>query len=126
MTKDGPLIAVDKDGNIVDDLSWNGDTPHPQVDNENPTCKTLWLSSSSTGDYHDNMNGEMFMQWVIEHLVPCFKKKYPGKKMVPVAENAAYHHVRVIGSLNGLSKKKLIKIAQDHGCTYLELPYTEE
>eukprot|EP00957_Ditylum_brightwellii_P186465 14196928-Ditylum_brightwellii.AAC.1 len=51
---------------------------------------------------------------------------FPGKIMVPVMDNAPYHHKRVLGSLNSLSIKKLIELAQEHGCDYLELPYTKD
>ena len=69
------------------------------VKNGKLTCETLWVAQSSSGDYHDNMNSEMFMQWVQDKLIPTFEKAYPGKKMILVADNAPYHHKRVIGSL---------------------------
>eukprot|EP00957_Ditylum_brightwellii_P054660 4141724-Ditylum_brightwellii.AAC.1 len=43
--------------------------------------------------------------------------------MILVMDNAAYHHKRVIGSLNGLSKKKLIEIAKKYEVDYLDLPF---
>ena len=46
------------------------------------------------GDYHSNMNGDNFMEWVTRRLVPTFEALYPGKKMVLVLDNAPYHHVR--------------------------------
>jgi hypothetical protein len=47
-----------------DDLIWNGNVPHPKdfekrEDNKQNTFELLWVSSSSEGDYHDNMNSEM-------------------------------------------------------------------
>eukprot|EP00957_Ditylum_brightwellii_P063930 4850094-Ditylum_brightwellii.AAC.2 len=68
------------------------------------TCETLWIANSHTGDYHDNMNSEMFMQWITSRLVPTFERLYPGKKMVPVLDNAPYHHKKEIGSLSSISK----------------------
>eukprot|EP00957_Ditylum_brightwellii_P178341 13582720-Ditylum_brightwellii.AAC.1 len=62
MTKYGPLCLYEDDGQPIDDLTWNSDTPHPpdKTDTPQPDGKTmaecLWLSSSSTGDYHENMN----------------------------------------------------------------------
>ena len=44
------------------------------------------------GDYHLNMDGEMFESWVKQRLIPAFEKKYPSKKMVLVLDNASYHH----------------------------------
>ena len=39
------------------------------------------------------------MQWVQNNLLPMFKNKYPGKKLMLVAVNAPYHHKREIDSL---------------------------
>jgi hypothetical protein len=51
ITENGPLAELDEQGVPVDDLDWNGDTPHPV---ERPdgklTCETLWMASSSKGD----------------------------------------------------------------------------
>jgi transposase len=126
ITENGPLAELDEQGVPVDDLDWNGDTPHPV---ERPdgklTCETLWMASSSKGDYHDNMNGEMFLQWVENKLIKTFQKLYPHKKMVLVADNAAYHHVRVIGSLSGLSKKKIVELMKEHKVEYLDVPWSD-
>ena len=87
----------------VDDLEWTGDTCHPKDRTDGKlTCKTLWVAQSHTGDYHDNMTSEMFMQWVQKRLCPCFAKKYPGKKMGLITDNAPYHHAREIGSIGAL------------------------
>eukprot|EP00957_Ditylum_brightwellii_P046415 3523261-Ditylum_brightwellii.AAC.1 len=60
------------------------------------------------------MNSDNFFRWVKNCLVPAFKKQYPGKNMILVMENVAYHHKRVIRLLNGLSKKKLIEMAKKY------------
>lgn len=126
ITVDGPLAEIDaQTGFPIDDLKWRGDTPHSTKQPDSKmTAELLWMANSSTGDYHDNMNSDNFMKWVKEKLVPCFKKKYPRKKMVLVADNAPYHHKRVIGSLGGLSKKKVIDMMVKYNVTYLELPIT--
>jgi len=124
ITEHGP-VCEHIDGKPIDDLVWNGNTPHPELRNDGKrTAECLWMSTSSSGDYHDNMNSEMFMKWIEERLVPTFEKQHPGKKMVLIADNAPYHHKRVIGSLNSLSKKKLIELAKKHDVSYLELPWT--
>ena len=63
ITPDGPLVERDDTGYPIDDLQWSGDTPHPKQQQGKLTCETLWVSNSSTGDYHNNMNSEMFMKW---------------------------------------------------------------
>jgi hypothetical protein len=126
ITPDGPLCDKDDSGKPVDDLTWKGDTCHPtKRDDGTLTCETLWIAQSSHGDYHDNMNSEMFMQWVESKLIPTFEKAYPGKKMVLVADNAPYHHKRVIGSLASLTKKKLIEMMVKHDVEYIDLPLTD-
>ena len=45
-------------------------------------------------DYHNTINGEKFIGWIQQRLLPTFSKKYPGKKMYLVLDNAKYHHHR--------------------------------
>ncbi len=63
ITPFGPLAELDDDGYPVDDLVWTGDTPHSKPRNEDSklTCENMWKASSSSGDYHDNMNSKMFL-----------------------------------------------------------------
>lgn len=122
-------LLADLDGNTrrpVDELVWRGDTPHPESKEGLMTAETLWVAQSHTGDYHDNMNSNMFMKCVREKLVPTFKKKYPGKKMVLVADNAPYHHKREIGSLSGLSKAKILELMVKYDVEYLDLSISND
>eukprot|EP00957_Ditylum_brightwellii_P094936 7229727-Ditylum_brightwellii.AAC.1 len=49
ITKDRPLCLRDDNELPVDNLTWNGQTPHPQDnDPENPTTELLWLATSSS------------------------------------------------------------------------------
>ena len=122
----GPLVDL-HEGRPVDDLRWRGDTPHPEArEDGKQTCETLWMANSNTGDYHNNMNSEMFMLWVKERLVPVFEKKHPGKKMVLVADNAPYHHKRIIGALGNVPKKRLVDMMVSHGVEYVDLPYVTD
>ncbi|CAN0447032.1 unnamed protein product, partial [Scytosiphon promiscuus] len=43
-------------------------------------------------DYHDYMDADTFMQWIEKRLVPVFREKYPGYKMILILDNAPYHH----------------------------------
>ena len=127
ITADGPLVERDDAGVPIDDLHWNGDTPHPgeRDTGEKKTCETLWLAQSHTGDYHDNMNSDMFMQWIETRLLPVFESTYPEKRMILVADNAPYHHKRKIGSLASLSKKQIIDLMVQHEVEWLELPLND-
>ena len=69
------------------------------------------------------MTSKIFMLWVQDKLIPTFESTYPGKVMVLVADNAPYHHSRVIGSLSSLSKGELVKIMGDYEIDYVDLPF---
>ena len=66
ITLDGPLCDFKEDGETpVCNFRWSGDTCHPQNRKDGRLiCETLWVAQSHTGDYHDNMNSEMFMKWL--------------------------------------------------------------
>lgn len=126
ITVGGPLTEFEVDGSPVSDLKWKCDTPHPEPREDGKlTCETLWIAQSHTGDYHDNMNSEMYMKWVKEKLIPTFERRYPGKKMILVADNAPYHHSREIGSLASLSKKKILEMMEQDNVEWIELPLTD-
>ena len=107
ITLDGSLCEYEEDGvTPLSDLKWTGNTCHPETRPDGKlTCETLWVAQSHTGDYHNNINSDMFMKWVQEKLCPVFARKYPGRKMILIIYNAPYHHKRVIGSLLSYSKK---------------------
>ena len=76
ITEDGALCDIDPiTGKYVDNLKWTGDTCHPEKRADGLlTAERLWVTQSHTGDYHDNMNSDMFMQWLETKLVPIFEK----------------------------------------------------
>jgi transposase len=45
-------------------------------------------------DYHNTMTGAKFVAWLRNRLLPTFQQLYPGKKMILVLDNAAYHKPR--------------------------------
>ena len=50
----------------------------------------VWKAKSSTGDYHDEMNGDNFFKWVKEKLIP-----HLPPKSVLIIDNAPYHNLKV-------------------------------
>jgi hypothetical protein len=127
ITTDGPVCVTEENRRPIDDLVWKGDTclPTPRADGK-LSYETLWIAQSHTGGYHDNMNNNMFMLWVEEKLVPVFEQQYPRKKMVLVADNAPYHHKRVIGSLASVTKKKIVEMMVEHSVKYIDLPLRDK
>ena len=89
ITKDGHLfdLGVIK-GRPIDDIKCKGNTPHidyPDIKTINKAAAPLhlnsgiiWLSDSHTGDYHDNMNGKMFVKWITTKVIPLATHNYPG------------------------------------------------
>ena len=57
--------------------------------------RSKFATKNHVKDYHDTMDGEFFIYWVKNRLVPAFKKKYPGKKCILMLDNAPYHHAMV-------------------------------
>ena len=43
-------------------------------------------------DYHGNIDGTMFIQWLRHRLIPAFKARYPCMKMILIMDNASYHN----------------------------------
>lgn len=123
------VLAEKVDGHYVTDTEWKGtkqDTPHSENrDDDKLTCETIWKASSNTGDYHDNMNSEMFMNWVNKKLIPTFKKLHPDKTMVLVCDNAAYHHCREIGSFGSSTKNQMVDLCIKHNVEYIDVPATD-
>ena len=119
------MTERDDSGFPVTDLVSKGDTPHPQerIDGK-LTCETLWCADSNKGDYHKNMTSDLFMKWLNTKLIPVFKRLYPNKKMILVADNAAYHHKREIGTLSGLKKKDLVLLMAQYNVQYIDIPLT--
>ena len=70
ITKDGPLVTRDDNGDPIETLRWKAsenarvetDTPHPIDENgEALTAKLLWVAQSHSGDYHDNVRMMMLI-----------------------------------------------------------------
>ena len=43
-----------------------------------------------------------------------------------MADNAPYHHKRVIGSLASLTKKGMVQMMVSHSIEYVDLPFTND
>lgn len=53
-----------------------------------PNAKLVFKSTKKTGDYHGQMNGELFRKWFSEKLIP----NLPEKSNI-ILDNASYHNV---------------------------------
>ena len=88
------------------------------------TSELIWISDLRTGDYHDNMNVNMFMKWITTKVIPLTDRNYLGVQMVPVMDNAPYHNARSITSLASFSKKIAVNLMNEHRIYYVILLMT--
>jgi hypothetical protein len=68
--------------------------PTNVVSDEELGCELIFEGLIDSEDYHKNMDGQVFMQWVQNRLIPTFKRSFPGKKLILLLDNASYHHPR--------------------------------
>jgi hypothetical protein len=68
--------------------------PSNVVSDEDLGCELIFEGLIDSEDYHKNMNGQVFMQWAQNRLIPTFKRLFPGKKLILLLDNASYHHPR--------------------------------
>ena len=87
LTKDGLLL---KKGHIASD----------NVSEPAFNAELIFPGLNVDEDYHKSVNGDVFMAWVENRLIPAFKIMYPGKKMILILDNAPYHHSRPEGWKN--------------------------
>ena len=67
-----------------------------------PGCDLVFASKSNDGrDYHSEMNGRIFFQWVQDKLIPAL----PSESVI-VMDNASYHSVQVEGTRTPTSATK--------------------
>jgi hypothetical protein len=74
-------------------------------------------------DYHKSVNGDVFISWVENRLIPAFKAVYHRKKMVLVLDNAPYHHARPAGwrNPNRMNKMEIASWMVDQGLKDLKV-----
>ncbi len=53
-----------------------------------PEAKVVFKSTRKTGDYHGQMNGDLFQKWFIEKLLPGI----PSASLI-IMDNATYHNI---------------------------------
>jgi hypothetical protein len=69
-------------------------TPTNVVSDQDLSCELIFEGLIDSEDYHKNMNGQIFMQWINNRLIPTFQRRFPRMKLILILDNAAYHHPR--------------------------------
>ena len=70
-----------------------------------PNAKCVFKSTKKTGDYHGQMNFELFKKWFCEKLLP----NIPERSLI-ILDNASYHNVLTVTSapIASSSKQRMI------------------
>ena len=79
---------------VVYDAGGNAPVLEEWQSGETESCEMVYRGKVAGGDYHANMDGDMFMKWINERLVPTITRRFPDKKVYLVMDNAPYHHGR--------------------------------
>ncbi len=82
------------------------------------TCELIYESKNNDENYHNSMNGEVFVLWIKNRLFPTFKKLHPDKKLVLVLDNASFHHHRgkdYVSISPGNKKEYFIELCKKFG-----------
>jgi transposase len=98
ITRDG-LLYVDENGSPA--IAGNN------VSTEAKNAELVFEGHYADGDYHKNMNADVFSSWLRNRFIPAFNARYPGKKCILVLDNAAYHRARGAEYVNPATMTKL-------------------
>ena len=121
--------AISKDGLVYAHV--DGERPQPaEFDSGRyPTAEMVFRAKSSRGDYHDNMDTDVFMMWIDRRLLPAFRAKYgPDMTLVLVIDNAPYHHGRCEDGFFCAehNKAEIAEKLTELGCTELSVKMTPD
>ena len=82
-------------------------------------CNLVFLVRSKDGDYHQEMNSVVFLEWFENQLMPALKNP-----SLDVLDNASYHNVKTEDKVcPNFSQKKAVlqKYLTQHNTTFLFL-----
>jgi len=54
-------------------------------------CELIVTAGANVGDYHEQMNHQMFENWMSNTVFPLIKAECPDGKITIVYDNAPYH-----------------------------------
>ena len=86
------LHAICKFGLIGDDIS--GRSEASDLAKSLPSAQHFFVGGYIGEDYHKNIDGDFFIQWLLHRFIPAFEVKIPHKKCILVLDNAPYHHAK--------------------------------
>ena len=88
-------FAVDSRGNKTDQLCCNlSKEEGDNMDIEQPTAELVMECGKNKGDYHQNMDGDLYLKYLRNRIIPAFKSRFGKKKLILTLDCAPYHHTR--------------------------------
>jgi hypothetical protein len=93
--------------------AWEGDSPAiatHDVQQQALNAELVFEGHYADGDYHKNMDGDVFNNWLRNRFIPTFKRLFPNKKCYLILDNAKYHHARGADFIdpNTMNKSELV------------------
>ena len=79
----------------------------------------LFQARKNTGDYHQNMDNDMFCRWLEHYVLPSARAQ--NIQLIPVFDNASYHMSPAPGSINLKfikTKREMELIMKAHDIAY--------
>ena len=110
--KGGWMVLYDDAGNAPVLEEWHS--------GEAQSTEMVFRGKVAGGDYHANIDGDMFMMWINKRLVPTIQARFPDKKVYLVMDNAPYHHGRsddcffAAGKPKSVIQDKLTELGASH------------
>ena len=83
-----------------------------------PNARLVFKAAKKTGDYHDSMNWDVFLEWFEEKLL----KNIPKESLI-IMDNASYHNVL---SEEAFPKKSHTMKRLQEWLSYNEIPWTKD
>lgn len=115
MTRDGLLAKKNSQGVAVSASSTVTDAAF--------NAELIWQGLNVEEDYHKSVDGDVFISWVENRLIPAYKALYKNKKMVLVLDNAPYHHCHAADwkNPNQMTKLEIAAWLVDQNFTQIEV-----
>ena len=83
ISKDGFIASKAADGSYIRETALEGDLK------SETTSEWIWPAKGSSKDYHEQMDGDGFMDWLQYRFVPAFDEKYNPNRGVGVRRATA-------------------------------------
>jgi hypothetical protein len=88
LTRTQLLVGSDTNGNLLKHIDYDICN---NLDISLPTSEFVMECKIDDGDYHKQMNGELYDKWFLNRLIPSFEQIYPFHKAIFFIDQAPFH-----------------------------------